>query len=223
MSGKLFVIEGVDGSGKATQTVKLYEHLKAQGHKVEKVSFPNYDSPSSGLIKMYLNGDFGSTADAVNPYVASTFYAVDRFASFRQNWQSFYEQGGILLADRYTTSNMIHQGCKIGDPLLRRAFFDWLMDFEYGLFGLPKPTCTIFLDMPPVFSAQLRQERLALAKDLQQDIHEQDQDYLLSVYQTSLEVAQTYDWRIISCLKAEKIRTVEDIHHEIQTNIGEYL
>lgn len=123
MQGKLFVIEGVDGSGKATQTARLYDALIRAGHSAGQVEFPNYASPSSSLIKMYLNGDFGAQADDVNPFVASTFYAVDRFATFRTQWEAFYQSGGILLADRYTTSNMIHQGSKIADPAAKASIF----------------------------------------------------------------------------------------------------
>ena len=108
MAGKLIVIEGLDGSGKATQTQKLYDVLKSKGENVIKVSFPDYDSDSSALVKMYLRGEFGTDPDAVNPYAASSFYAVDRFASYAKNWREFYLNGGIVIADRYTTSNAIH-------------------------------------------------------------------------------------------------------------------
>ena len=111
--GKLIVIEGSDGSGKATQTKKLFERLTAEGHKVRQVSFPNYDSPASSPVKMYLNGDFGKHADDVDAYAASTFYAVDRYASFKMHWKAAYDDGEIILADRYTTSNMVHQAVKI--------------------------------------------------------------------------------------------------------------
>lgn len=220
MHGQLIVIEGVDGSGKATQTARLYDALSAKGHPVGKVEFPNYTSPSSSLIKMYLNGDFGQQAEAVNPYVASTFYAVDRFATFRQKWQSFYEEGGILLADRYTTSNMIHQGGKLTEADAKKAYIDWLLDFEYRLFALPKPDCVIFLDMPPVYSQSLRQSRQTLKQDLHQDIHESDDHHLLSAYQNALSIAKDYGWIIISCVTADgAIRSIESIHQEILAQV----
>src|SRR5690554_3017784 len=157
--GKLICIEAGDGSGKETQTNRLLQRLQESNYKVRKVTYPNYDSESSSLIKMYLRGDFGSRPGDVNPYVASTFYAVDRYASYKKEWESFYREGGIILADRYTTSNMIHQAAKIADLALREEYLDWLWHFEFDMFGLPKPDCVIFLDMPPVFSSQLIQNR----------------------------------------------------------------
>lgn len=223
MSGKLFVIEGVDGSGKATQTARLHHALKSAGYPVGKVEFPNYASPSSSLIKMYLNGDFGAQADAVNPFVASTFYAVDRFATFRTEWQDFYQSGGILLADRYTTSNMIHQGSKIADPAAKAAYFEWLLDFEYRLFGLPEPDCVLFLDMPPACSRSLRIERGTLKADLTQDIHEADDAYLLASYQNALATAQAYGWHIIACAEDDRVRTIEAIAQDVLAAVAPYL
>ncbi len=129
--GKLIVIEGSDGSGKATQTKKLYDKLVKENKNVKKVEFPNYESESSALIKMYLNGEFGKEPDSVNPYVSSTFYAVDRFASYKKDWEEFYLKGGIIIADRYTTSNMIHQAAKIKDVQAKDNFLNWLWDFEF--------------------------------------------------------------------------------------------
>ena len=148
MNGKLYVIEGVDGSGKATQTELLYQALLAQGKNVRKVSFPDYDSPSSSLIKMYLNGEFGTDPQEVNAFATSVFFAVDRFASFRKDRKAFYDQGGIIIADRYVTSNLVHQAGKINDQEEKERYIHWLNELEYGIFGLPKPDCVIFLDMP---------------------------------------------------------------------------
>lgn len=148
MKGKLFIIEGGDGSGKATQTRLLTEHLQRDGYDVKSVSYPDYDSDSSALVKMYLRGDFGSDADAVNPYAASAFFAVDRFASYQMKWKAFYEQGGIVIADRYTTSNMLYQMIKIDDPAQRRAYLAWLEDFEFRKMGLPAPDKVFLLDVP---------------------------------------------------------------------------
>ena len=148
MQGRLIIIEGGDGSGKATQTKLLQEHLQREGQSVRAVSFPDYDSDSSALVRMYLRGDFGADADAVNPYAASAFYAVDRFASYQMHWKSFLEQGGIVLADRYTTSNMLYQMIKFNDPADRRAYLDWLEDFEFGKMGLPRPDLVCLLDVP---------------------------------------------------------------------------
>ena len=126
MQGKLFIIEGLDGSGKETQTKKLYERLKEEGYMIKKVEYPNYKSDSSALVKMYLNGDFGKSADDVNAYISSTFFAVDRYASYKTEWQEFYQSGGIILADRYTSSNMIHQASKMENKKERQQFLNWL-------------------------------------------------------------------------------------------------
>ena len=147
--GRLIIIEGGDGSGKATQTALLKERLLKEGYKVKSVSFPNYDSPAAMPVKMYLAGDFGKKPSDVNPFVASSLYAVDRFASFRMDWQNFYEEGGIILADRYTTSNMVHQMVKYEDPAERKAFLDWLEDFEFVKFGLPRPDAVLFTGYAP--------------------------------------------------------------------------
>ena len=219
MNGKLYVIEGVDGSGKATQTELLYQALLAQGKNVRKVSFPDYDSPSSSLIKMYLNGEFGTDPQDVNAFATSVFFAVDRFASFRKDWKAFYDNGGIIIADRYVTSNLVHQAGKISDDAEKERYITWLNDLEYGIFGLPKPDCVIFLDMPPAYSLKLRQERNTLKQGLTQDIHEADQTYLQQAYDNAVGIAQHQAWHTISCVADAQIRTIEDIHAEILQTI----
>ena len=219
MSGKLFVIEGVDGSGKATQTELLYQALVQRaehtGTPVRKVSFPNYDSPSSGLIKMYLNGEFGTDPQSVNAFATSVFFAVDRFASFRKDWQEFYDNGGIVIADRYVTSNLVHQAGKIDNTAEKERYISWLSELEYDIFGLPKPDSVIFLDMPLEYSLQLRQERNALKQGLTQDIHEADQAYLRQAYDNAIDIANHQQWHVIHCVKDGKIRGIEDIHKEV--------
>ena len=221
MNGKLYVIEGVDGSGKATQTEQLYQALLAQGKTVRKVSFPDYDSPSSSLIKMYLNGEFGNDPQSVNAFATSVFFAVDRFASFRKDWQEFYENGGIIIADRYVTSNLVHQAGKISDTAEKERYIQWLSDLEYNIFGLPKPDCVIFLDMPPAYSLKLRQQRNELKQGLSADIHEADQTYLQNAYENAIGIAKHQQWHTISCVADNEIRTVEDIHAEILRTICE--
>lgn len=221
--GKLFVIEGVDGSGKATQTEKLYQYLQQEQYAVRKITFPDYASPSSSLVKMYLNGEFGSEPNSVNAFTTSLFFAVDRFASYRKNWQEPYLQGEIILADRYTTSNMIHQGSKIIDSEEKTTYLNWLTDLEYRLMELPEPDCVFFLDMPPQYSLQLRQSRNTLKQDLEQDIHEANQQYLLDAYYHALDIAKQQNWKIISCVQDGKIRSIEDIHQEITNHISLYL
>ena len=215
MKGKLFVIEGVDGSGKATQTDLLYQALQNEGKTVRKISFPNYDSPSSSLIKMYLNGEFGTDPQAVNAYATSVFFAVDRFASFRTDWHSFYEDGGIIIADRYVTSNFVHQGGKIEDVAEKERYIQWLSHLEYDIFGLPRPDCVIFLDMPPAYSLRLRQQRNTLKQGLTHDIHEEDQGYLYQAYENATAIAQHQAWHVINCVADYEIRTIEEIHQEI--------
>lgn len=221
MNGKLYVIEGVDGSGKATQTELLYQALLAKGKPVRKVSFPDYDSPSSSLIKMYLNGEFGTDPQSVNAFATSVFFAVDRFASFRKDWQEFYENGGIIIADRYVTSNLVHQAGKISDVAEKERYIQWLSDLEYNIFGLPKPDCVIFLDMPPAYSLKLRQQRNELKQGLTADIHEADQTYLQNAYENAIGIAKHQKWHTISCVTDDKIRTIEDIHAEIVRTIND--
>ena len=215
MKGKLFVIEGVDGSGKATQTDLLYQALQNEGKTVRKISFPNYDSPSSSLIKMYLNGEFGTDPQAVNAYATSVFFAVDRFASFRTDWHSFYEDGGIIIADRYVTSNLVHQAGKIEDVAEKERYIQWLSHLEYDIFGLPRPDCVIFLDMPPAYSLRLRQQRNTVKQGLTHDIHEEDQGYLYQAYENATAIAQHQAWHVINCVADYEIRTIEEIHQEI--------
>lgn len=214
MTGKLIIIEAGDGCGKATQTEWLVKRLAAAGHQVRKIEFPNYQSPSSALIKMYLNGDFGTTAEAVNPYAASAFYAVDRYASYKQDWQEFYQQGGIVVCDRYTTSNMVHQAVKIADPSERQAYLDWLWDFEFVKFCLPVPDAVVFLDMPPAYSRRLIRER-ALSTGTAVDIHERDDDYLARCYASYCEIADRYQWQTVPCVAGDRLKSIEEIHEAV--------
>jgi dTMP kinase len=216
LKGKLIIIEGSDGSGKATQTEKLYTKLLGDGLKVMKVEFPNYESDSSALIKMYLNGDFGKDPSDVNPYVASTFYAVDRFASYKRVWKKFYDEGGIILADRYTTSNMVHQAAKIEDELEKDKFLDWLWEYEYTLFNLPEPDCVIFLDMPPEYSRKLMEERNNKFTGTEtKDIHERNFEYMNNSYNNAKAVAKKYSWEKVNCIKDDNILSIEKIAEEI--------
>lgn len=222
MPGKLIIIDGNDSSGKATQTKKLVERLEQEHYDVRKVEFPNYDSPSSALVKMYLNGSFGHEPEDVNPYVASTFYAVDRFASFRTDWGNFYQAGGIIVADRYTTSNMIHQAVKITNETARKKYLDWLWDLEFVKFSLPVPDCVLFLDMPPAYSAKLMAER-PLKSGEKQDIHEQNQQYLLHCYDYSRWVAEQYGWMRIECAQSGKVKNIGVIHEEVYSVVKKLL
>lgn len=223
MNGKLIIIEAGDGSGKATQTEKLYHRLKDEKRTVRKVSFPDYKSSSSALIKMYLNGDFGNSPDAVNPYAASSFYAVDRYASYKQDWGEFYKQGGIIIADRYTTSNMVHQAVKIQKQEEKDAFLDWLWDLEFVKFGLPIPDGVIFLDMPPVYSKVLREERAKNNGEQIPDIHERDEQYLEKCYSNYCLIADKYHWCKIPCIHQTKLKTVDEIHEDVYQSVQKIL
>ena len=222
--GKLFVIDGTDGSGKQTQFDKLQERLKKDGIDFRVVSFPNYDSPSSGLVKMYLSGEFGENAKDVSPYIASTFYAGDRYATYITGYKDYYEKGGIILADRYTTANMVHQAGKIQDKEEREKFLNWLWDFEFNLYGLPIPTQVFFLNMPVEKSLELikdRENKFTHAE--KKDIHERDKNHLIDAYNAACYVSKKYNWYEVKCVKENKIRTIEDIHEEIYNEIKKHI
>lgn len=211
----LIVLEGVDSSGKATQTALLAEFL-AKKTEIRKVTFPDYESDSSALVKMYLSGAFGTEADAVSPYAASTFYAADRYASCKTGWGAFLEKGGTVICDRYTTSNMVHQAAKLKSPEEKDAFLSWLYDFEYNKLSLPVPDLIFFLDMPPRYAEKLMAERAnKFTGESAKDIHERDHSHLQKAYDNAVYVAKKYNWQFISCIKDGVIRSIEDIHHEI--------
>ncbi len=209
----LIVIEGLDGSGKGTQVKNLYDSLLAEGQRVKKITFPDYASTSSSLVKMYLAGEFGTDANSVNPYAASSFYAVDRFASFTTNWKTDYELGAVILADRYTTSNIVYQLSKMEQEHWAE-FAEWLEDFEYNKLKLPKPDLVIYLDMPPEVSQKLLEKRYHgdLAK---KDIHEKDVEFLKKCRECAYFAANKLGWRIISCADMGEPRTIESIHKDV--------
>ena len=222
--GKLFVIDGTDGSGKQTQFTKLQERLTKDNINFKTVSFPNYESPSSSLVKMYLSGEFGENAKDVSPYIASTFYAADRYATFKTGYQKFYEEGGIILADRYTTANMVHQAGKIKDKQEREKFLNSLWDFEFNLYSLPVPTEVFFLNMPVEKSLELIQNRdNKFTHNTKKDIHERDKSHLIDSYNAACEVAKEYNWYEIKCIKDNNLRTIEDIHEEIYKEVKKHI
>ncbi len=222
--GKLFVIDGTDGSGKQTQFEKLKERLTKDEVDYKVVSFPNYDSPSSSLVKMYLSGEFGKNAKKVSPYIASTFYAADRYATYQTQYKDYYENGGIILADRYTTANMVHQAGKIDNKEERKKFLDWLWDFEFNLYGLPVPTEVFFLNMPVEKALGLIKNREnKFTHDMQKDIHESDKNHLQDSYNAACDVAKDYKWYEVKCVQENKIRSIEDIHEEIYQEIKKHI
>ena len=221
--GKLITIEAGDGSGKATQTKALYDRLLAEGYQVLKVEYPDYQSESSALVRMYLGGEFGQQAENVSAYGASSFFAVDRYASYLLKWRQAYESGWIILADRYTTSNMVHQAVKLKNSVEREEFLTWLWDFEFGRLQLPVPDRVIYLDMPPEISDRLINSRAAKDSSRQKDIHEKDTSYLHHCHRAYNEVAEKYGWVKISCAQQGNLRTVQDIHEDVYQAVKKIL
>lgn len=211
--GKLIVIEGLDGSGKATQANMLFEKLHRNNPKVKKVTFPDYESRSSEPIKMYLEGEISDKADGVNAFAASSFYAVDRYISFKKNWEQFYKDGGIVIADRYTTSNGVHQCSKLPRNNWEN-FMNWLSDFEYNRIGIPKPDAVIYLDMSPEVSQKLMSKRY-MGDESKKDIHEKDKEYLAKSREAAYFCIIHDNWIRIQCDDGENPLTIEEISDKI--------
>ena len=211
--GKLIVIEGTDGSGKSTQFGLLTQRLTREGRDFRQIVFPQYSEPSSALIRMYLGGEFGQRPGDVNAYAASAFYAVDRYASFKKVWGNYYNGGGLVISDRYTTSNAVHQASK-EPPETRQRFLKWLYEFEYDHLGLPRPDLTLYLDVPTDFTEKLMRHRES-STGTSADIHEKDLEYLATCRETGRAAAKFYGWTVISCVKDGQMRSIEDIHEEI--------
>lgn len=221
MMGKLIVFEGTDGSGKATQTELLCSALEKQGTPFRRLAFPRYSEESSALIRLYLGGAFGSRPDDVNAYAASTFYAVDRYASFKQDWGEYYRQGGLLIADRYTTSNAVHQAAKL-PPEQRKPFLDWLFHFEYGLLELPRPTRVLYLDLPNELSGEMLRQR-EQATHTTADVHERDAEYLRRCREGAAFVTEYCGWTRIDCARDGVMRSRDDIHAEVMERLRDVL
>lgn len=216
--GKLIVIDGLDGSGKATQAELLEKEWNRQGKAVRKVSFPNYDSDSSALVRMYLSGQFGKDPEAVNAYAASSFYTVDRYASYKTLWGEFYRKGGSVVADRYTTSNAIHQCAKLPSDKWG-SFLDWLFYYEYELLGLPAPDLVIYLDVDLDISHRLLKERYG-GDTCREDIHERNMLYLEHSRTAAYYCWQKLGWQRIACCADGEMRPVEDIQRDVLTLVN---
>ena len=216
--GKLIVIEGTDGSGKSTQFRLLTKRLDDEKRSFQKLVFPQYSEPSSALIRMYLGGEFGTKPSDVNAYAASAFFAVDRYASYKKVWGQWYENGGLILSDRYTTSNAVHQASKEPEET-RDEFMKWLYEFEYDRLGLPRPDLTIYLDVPTDFTEKLLRHREA-DTDTKADSHEQDTEYLATCRRIGKAAASFYGWTVIECVRDGAMRSIEDIHEEIYRHVA---
>lgn len=213
MSGKLIVFEGTDGSGKATQSKLLCSRLEAEGIPFRKIDFPQYGKPSAAMVQEYLNGNLGKKPGDVNAYAASMFFSMDRYASYKQDWGDFYEAGGLVVADRYTTSNAVHQASKLPESR-RKEYLDWLFELEYGKLGLPKPDLVIYLDMPTEITEQMMRQR-EQATGTHADIHEQDETYLKNCRANAKEIVKECGWSVLNCAKDGNPRTPEDIHAQV--------
>lgn len=213
MKGKLIVIEGIDGSGKSTQIELLKKQLMEKGLKPLQIKLPDYDDPSSTLVKMYLTGDFGLSAGDVNAYAASAFFAVDRYASFKRHWGRAYLQGDVVIADRYTTSNAVHQTAKLPKEEWD-AYLDWLFEFEYRYLGIPEPCKVIFLDMPIEVSQKLLTGRYN-GNDEKKDVHERNTEYLSECRKGALYAAEKYGWAVVPCVEDGKLLDIGQISERI--------
>ncbi len=216
--GKLIVFEGIDGSGKSTQFRLMCRCFEQEGVAFSRLTFPQYQEPSSALIRMYLNGEFGEDPEAVNPYAASTFFAVDRYASYMKVWREPYNSGTVILTDRYTTSNALHQGAKLSEKK-RHEFFRWLYEFEFGLMELPKPHIVIYMDIPAGKAAERIRDRQA-ATGTAADIHERNMAYLTECARCGEQAADYFGWHKVSCFKGGTARSEQEIHDEIRNIIG---
>ena len=221
MNGKLIVFEGTDGSGKATQTALLCQRLRREGAAFKEIDFPRYGNPFAEPARLYLAGALGDSPGDVNAYAASALFAVDRFASYKEDWGEFYESGGLIVADRYTTSNAVHQASKLPEGE-RAAFLDWLFDHEYHRLGLPKPDLVVYLDLPTELSERWMRQR-ENDTGVQADIHERDEAYLRACAQSGRDIARACGWRRIDCAADGAPRSKEEVHQEVWELARQYL
>lgn len=219
--GKIVVIEGTDFSGKTTQYDKLKQRLETEGYVIGTDSFPNYESESSYFVRAYLGGAFSKTADGVHPKVASLFYGLDRYASYKtKDWGKIYDNGGNILFARYISSNILHQASKYHTKEEKSEFIKWLYETEVGLLGIPKEDKVVLLDMPIDWGQKLKAKRLEEQGGLSSsggavDIHELDKNHLIHAYETAMSVAEILDWKVIHCVENNKLKTIEEIHEEL--------
>lgn len=213
MRGKLVVFEGTDGAGKTTQARLLAGRLGEEGIPFREIDFPRYGSPFAEPARLYLQGQLGSRPEDVNAFASSVFFAVDRYASYKEDWGDAYRSGKLILANRYTTSNAVHQASKLPGRE-RDAFLEWLFDLEYRRLGLPEPDLVIYLDLPTEISGQMLRHREAETHTAA-DIHERDGAYLRRCRESAREIVRSLGWQRIDCTRDGAVRTPEDIHHEV--------
>lgn len=213
--GRLIVLDGTDGSGKKTQTDLLLARLDKEGIEKEYADFPRYGKRSAVMVEDYLNGEFGK-ANEVNPYAASLFYAIDRFAAGKDLLSSI-DEGKIVVANRYVSSNMGHQGGKIQDEAERIKYFDWVENMEYNQLGIPRPDATILLYVPAKIAQGLvgKKEAREYLKGKTYDIHEEDLNHLENAEKTYLEAAEKFGFKIISCVENGELLSREKIHEKV--------
>ena len=218
------LIEGTDGAGKHTQQQLLLKALKEKGYEVFDKSFPNYESDSSAPVKMYLKGEFGSNANSLDAYQASLLYAVDRMCTYQKEIKSHYENGEIVLFDRYVQSNFIHQCSKIDSLDEKLEFIKWEENLEYGNCKLPKPDLIFFIEMPVEKSLELARARAEYKTGETKDIHEEDTSYMEKSYNNGITLAKILNWNLIHCVdENNNLRSIEDIHNEIMNITISYL
>ncbi len=207
--GKMIVIDGLDGSGKSTQAEILKNYLSAKGYETYTLDLPFYSDASSTLVKMYLGGELGDDPSDVGAYAASTFYAVDRYASFKKHWQKEYESDKIIVANRYTTSNACHQMTKLPKAQWDE-YLHWLFEFEYKKLGIPEPDCVIFLDMPVDISQNLLLKRYK-GDENKKDVHERNVSYLRSCHEAAVYAGEKLGWNRVICGENGEPLSVDDI------------
>lgn len=219
----LFTIEGIDGSGKATQLNMLKSKFEEKGYSVLPISFPNYSDRSSGPVKMYLEGELGKKPSDVSAYAASSLFAIDRFASYKKTWEEPYKNGTVIISDRYVLSNIIHQASKLNKEE-KSDYIEWLYDFEYNKLGIPKPTLSFFLDVPPEVSIKNIENRYS-GDENKKDIHEKDMEYMISCYNTAAEIFPKLNVTLVKCTDNGKMINAEEINafifSEIEKKLGE--
>ncbi len=213
MAKRLIAIDGLDASGKMTQTELLKEVLEKKGVPYRYLSFPTYDSDYSAHVNMYLRGRFGDDPDIVNPFAASSFFGADRYCSFMLDWKKDYDDGAVILANRYTSANAVHQLSKLDESEFD-SFLNWLTDYEYVKLGIPKPDAVVYLCVEPSVSQKMIQHRCD-ETGAEKDIHEKNKQHLENSYKAALYSSEKLGWIKIDCANDGVLRTRDDIHKEI--------